>query len=375
MPTTGRLRVALVGGPMYDHLYELLDPAEVEVVVHADHPTLNRRVAEMLAAGERLDVLATHSKYAPSQAAWLRDLDDLVGPDVVTPLAERAVGLCRVDGRLLSLPRLIDVRVLWVRRDRVADVPSTWDDLLAHDVRFGFPGRESGLFGTFFELVVGAGGQLFDAEGRPTMATAEAEAAVAVLCRLADQAPDDLPNWHYDQVDDALLGGRVDAAGAWPGAWGAIRSSSVAEHLEPHPYPAGPVRWVSYAGCHSWAIPTTCGDLDGARALLTRLAGREAQALDAAGGSMCAHRAALADVVADDSVDARRLAITRRTIDEAMITYPALAAFPVIEDAGWQAINAALVGDRTPAQAVAHIQQVAERVHGSGRAEGRPPAR
>ena len=69
MPTTDRLRVALVGGPMYDHLYELLDPDEVEVVVHADHPTLNRRVAELLAAGERLDVLATHSKYAPSQAA------------------------------------------------------------------------------------------------------------------------------------------------------------------------------------------------------------------------------------------------------------------------------------------------------------------
>ncbi len=362
MPTTGRLRVALVGGPMYDHLYELLDPEEVEVVVHADHPTLNRRVAELLGSGERLDVLATHSKYAPSQAGSLRDLDDLVDPDVIAPLAERAVDLCRVEGRLLSLPRLIDVRVLWARRDRVPEVPSTWDDLLAHGVRFGFPGRESGLFGTFFELVVGAGGQLFDADGRPTMVTPEAEAAVEALCRLAAQGPDDLPGWHYDQVDEALLGGRVDAAGAWPGAWGTIRASSVAEHLEPHPYPAGPVRWVSYAGCHSWAIPTTCGDLDGARALLTRLAGREAHALDAAGGSMCAHRAALAGVAPDGPVDGRRLAITRKTIDEAMITYPALAAFPLIEDAGWQAINAALVGELTPTEAVSHIQQVAERV-------------
>ena len=363
MPPTGPLRVALVGGPMYDHLYELLDPDEVEVVVHADHPTLNRRVAELLEAGERLDVLATHSKYAPSQGGWLRDLDELVDPDVVAPLAERAVDLCRVEGRLLSLPRLIDVRVLWVRRNRVPEVPSTWEDLIAHGVRFGFPGRESGLFGTFFELVVGAGGQLFDAEGRPTMVTTEAEAAVAALCGLAAKAPDDLPGWHYDQVDGALLDGRVDAAGAWPGAWGAIRASSVTEHLEPHPYPAGPVRWVSYAGCHSWAIPTTCGDLDGARALLTRLAGRQAQALDAAGGSMCAHRAALAAVVPDDRLDARRLAVTRKTIDEAMITYPPLAAFPVIEDAGWRAINAALVGELTPIEAVSKIQLVADRVH------------
>jgi len=48
------LCIALVGGPMYDHLYSIFDEYDVEVVVHADHPTLNRKVAEMLAAGERI---------------------------------------------------------------------------------------------------------------------------------------------------------------------------------------------------------------------------------------------------------------------------------------------------------------------------------
>ena len=74
------LRVALVGGPMYDHLYRLLDGAgvDVEVVVHADHPTLNRAVADMLGRGERLDLISTHSKYAPSQQQWLQPLDGLV---------------------------------------------------------------------------------------------------------------------------------------------------------------------------------------------------------------------------------------------------------------------------------------------------------
>ena len=52
------LRVALVGGPMYDHLYTLLRDHDVEVVVHADHPTLNREVAARLAAGERFDVMS-----------------------------------------------------------------------------------------------------------------------------------------------------------------------------------------------------------------------------------------------------------------------------------------------------------------------------
>ena len=257
---------------------------------------------------------------------------------------------------------MIDVRVLWVRADRVSHVPDTWQELLDTGTVFGFPGRESGLFGTFFELVVGAGGRLFDGDGRPTMATPEAEAAVRMLGALAASAPDDLPTWHYDEVDAALLAGRVDAAGAWPGAWGAIRSSELVDVLEPHPYPAGPVRRVSYAGCHSWAIPKTCGDGDGAVQMLRRLSGAEAQALDASGGTLCADRAALAAVRPDSEADRRRLDITCRTIDEAMITYPPLARFPEIEDAGWMAINAALRGESSPTEAVARIQSVAEEV-------------
>lgn len=360
----GPLRVALVGGPMYDHLYSLFEPGEIEVVVHADHPTLNREVASRLAAGERIDVLSTHSKYAPSQAVWLRPLDGLVDAPTVAALAPRAVELCRVDGRLLSLPRLIDVRVLWARRDRMDDVPDTWQGVLDAGIALGFPGRESGLFGTFFELVVGMGGRLFDDDARATMATPEAEAAVRMVCDLAANAPADLPTWHYDEVDAALLAGRVDAAGAWPGAWGAIRSSEIADVVEPHQYPAGPLRRVSYAGCHSWAIPSTCGDIDGARELVQRLAAFEANALDASGGTLCAHTGALAAVDPDGEMDRRRLEITRRTIDEAMITYPSLARFPEIEDAGWSAINAALRGEATPVQATNEIQSVAEQVLG-----------
>src|SRR5437868_14330086 len=111
------LRLALVGGPMYDHLYTGFLPDTVEIVVHADHPTLNRRVGEMLRAGERIDVLATHSKYAPSQARWLQPLDALVDPASIGALASRAVELCRFDGALLCVPRLIDVRILWYWRD------------------------------------------------------------------------------------------------------------------------------------------------------------------------------------------------------------------------------------------------------------------
>lgn len=359
------LRVALVAGPMYDHLYEVFEPGQVEVVAHADHPTLNRRVAELLAAGERIDVLATHSKYAPSQARWLHDLGALLDPTVLDALAPAAVALCRHDGAQRCAPRLIDVRVLWTRSDRVPTPPDTWAELLASDAVFGFTGRESGAFGMFFELVVAEGGRLFDDEARPCFSSDEAEVAIRVMQRLADRAPADLPNWHYDDVDRALLDGRVDLAAAWPGGWGAIRRSPLADVLVPSAYPAGTARRVSYSGCHAWAIPTTCGDVEGATALVERLLGREAQALDAAGGSMCAHEEALAAVEPDGDVDAARLAITRATIAEAMITYPPLDRFPAIEDAAWSAIQRALRGELGPAAAVEAMQTAAERVLGT----------
>ena len=75
---------------------------------------------------------------------------------------------------------------------------------------------------------------------------------------------------------------------------------------------------------------------------------------------MCAHVGALAAVHPATDIDARRLAITRQTIDEAMITYPSLERFPEIEDAGWQAINLALRGDIDTATAVARMQRAAE---------------
>ena len=356
------IRVALVGGPMYDHLYDVFAPDEVEVVIHADHPTLNRRVAEILGGGGSLDLISTHSKYAPSQAQWLRPLDDLIAPATLEALAPRALDLCRFGAQLLCIPRLIDVRVLWARTDRIATVPDSWAALAAGSTVFGFPGRESGLFGTFFELVTGAGGSLFDTSGRPTMASPEAEEAIRLLCLLASRAPADLPDWHYDDVDRALLDGRIDAAGAWPGAWGAIRRSPLNAVLEPHLYPTGSRRRVSYAGCHAWGIPRASTNPDAALRLLGRLAGRDAQSRDASGGNIPAHLQALADVDPANDQDRRRLEITRATIAEAMITYPPHPRFPAIEDAGWAALRDALRGRTTPKSAAAAIQAHAERI-------------
>lgn len=352
-----RLRVALVGGPMYDGLYDLIRD-DVEVVVHADHPTLNRAVAEHLAAGERLDLISTHGKYAPSQARLLRPLDDLVAPSALDALAPLAVDLCRFRGALLCVPRNIDVRVLWWRTDLLEAAPTTWAQVEAAPGAFGFTGRESGLFGIFYELVAGAGGRLFDDEGAPTLTGPVAEDAVALLQRLAATAPPDLPSWHYDDVDEALLGGRVAMAAAWPGGYDRIRRSDRYNTLAPARYPGG----RSYSGCHAWAIPTTCGDLPGAVALMERLTSIEAGRAEAAAGGIPAHAAALAAHQPVDAVDAARLEVTAATIASGMLTYPPLERFDEVEDAAWGALHDAIRGERTPADAVTAMQKAAEEI-------------
>ena len=355
------LRLALVGGPMYDGLYSML-PANAEVVVHADHPTLNRSVAAALEAGERLDVISTHSKYAPSQSRWLTPLD----PALASEQAPRAVELCSFRDALLCVPRNVDVRVLWVRRDRVATSPRTWAELLASTGVFGFTGRESGAFGTFFEYVAAHGGDVFDDDLHPTLDTALGREAMAALCALARRAPSSLADWHYDEVDAALARGDLDMSATWPGGYGALRASAVYPHLEANLYLSGPAGLRSYSGCHGWAIPRTCGDERGAHELVEQLSSFDAHARDAASGTACAHVRAFAAVQPIDEIDARRLEVIRTTIADGMITYPPLAHFPAIEDAAWTSISAALRGELQPDEATARMQASAEAAGAGG---------
>jgi ABC-type glycerol-3-phosphate transport system substrate-binding protein len=160
----------------------------------------------------------------------------------------------------------------------------------------------------------------------------------------------------------------VDLAAAWPGGTRALLASPAGPDLEPHPYLSGPLGLRSYAGCHAFAIPKSCGDLEGALALLARLGSAEAHALEAESGAVCAREDVFAALDGTDERDARRLALTRRTIADGMITYPPLAEFPEIEDAGWSALQQALRGEIDVETALAAMQREAERVLGGTRA-------
>ena len=77
------LKILLVGGPMYDPLYERIGEFEesegmsVEVIAAPTHPDLNERIEEEFSSGRAsYDLISTHTKYAPSQRQWLTPLDE-----------------------------------------------------------------------------------------------------------------------------------------------------------------------------------------------------------------------------------------------------------------------------------------------------------
>ena len=63
---------------MYDPLYDAIPAFDaphryrVEIVAQLPHPELNAFVKHAFESGRPLDLISTHTKYAPSQAQWLR---------------------------------------------------------------------------------------------------------------------------------------------------------------------------------------------------------------------------------------------------------------------------------------------------------------
>jgi multiple sugar transport system substrate-binding protein len=384
------VRALLVGGPMYDPLYDRLPAFErdsnlrVEVVARLPHPELNAFVRRTFERGDPdIDLISTHTKYAPSQAAWLSPLDERLVD--VADLLPRPAELARIDGRLLQMPRNLDVRLLHYRKDLFEDAqeraafersfgrrlepPRTWSELadvasfFTRPGLFGFlfPGRDSGLFGTFYELLVGAGGELFDASLLPAFDSAAGIWAADFIAELHHRrrvTPRDLAAWHYDEISSAFRAGHAAMVCDWPGSYHLYVNAatcSVADRVGLALLPSGPSgRRAAYAGCHSFAVVRSARNPRGAGLLLSYLTSFDAQTSEARRGAIpCRARAldCIRDEAAADPSSSRRWALLAET-ERTMIIPPRFAAYPQCEDAIWQAIQEAMEGRCTAADAV-----------------------
>jgi multiple sugar transport system substrate-binding protein len=389
------MRAAIVGGAMYDRLYERCLPADVELACHLPHPELNAFAREMIdGSGARCDLLSTHTKYAPSQAQWLRPLDAWFSEDELAVFSPALLEMARIDGKLYGIPRNVDARLLHYRTDLLGgaglELPATWEDLrdaaavltdqAAGTHGYVFCGRDSGLAGTFFEMLEAAGGRLFADGCRPAFEGPEAEWVVDYLRSLlaGGIVPAAVPSMHYDEVHAAFKAGGCAMVCDWPGFYASYRdgaTSRVHDRLGLARMPAGPSgRRVVYAGVHTFAIPATARDPAASAELIRRLTGLDGQRVEAAQGTMVSRTAVVEEAVAQaaDPLDVQRWRLLDATVREDLWMPPKLAAFAELEDTLWHCLRQGVMGELSPAQslraAAGRIEQLLETstAHASG---------
>lgn len=375
------LHLALIGGPQYDGVLDLLPAFEKEtgyrlhVDVRLPHVELNERMAQDLGTENgHYDLISTHTKYCPSQAEHLRPLDELVNAEGLSDFVPRVLDLCRFANgtdqtheQLMQLPRNLDARLLFYRADLIT-APQTWDEAAAQMVEykrdgfygFAFPGRHSGLFGTFYELLGMAGGDLFDADLKPIFNSEAGEWALHFLHRLhsVDRVtpPDLVENWYYDEISDRFRRGDVLMIGEWPGFYGLYQkpeTCAIFDQFDMAVYPAGPagIR-KSYAGGHTFAIPKAARDPEGGLALAKYLTSPEVQWYEASiSGHTPVRQSVFKKMKAQSGQgaehNAKRMAALEETITHYAMIPPKFAKYPFIEDILWSGVQEAMTGTYT----------------------------
>lgn len=385
---SSELKVALISGPAYDPLYECL-PAftaatgiKVNVAFRGDHPALNHHLATL--AEVSYDLVSTHTKYAPSQLEFLAPLNELIEPAQLKDFVPLLLELARVDGSLYGLPRNIDVRLLHFRTDLIDQPPATWDDLLGLARRhnappecfgFLFPGRESGLFGTFFELAEMAGAELFPENLVPDIENEGGRWALQFLrsCYAEGLVPRELPDWHYDQVHECFRAGRAAMVGDWPGYYGLYRQreiSAVHDRLGLSPYPSGPAgKSLAYGGGHTFALTKKGAPKSDALELLFYLTATEQQIGEARQGCVPVRQSVMKQMQSEaNQANHARLAMLEKVIAGHILIPPKFARYPEVEEVLWRTVQRAFMGEMEIDQALKHMtEQISQIVIGDVR--------
>jgi multiple sugar transport system substrate-binding protein len=384
------VQAAFVSGPAYDSLYPCLaiftetTGIKVNVAFSGDHPSLNYHLANLNEVP--YDLVSTHTKYAPSQLEFLSPLDDLISEVITSDFMPLLLKLSRVGESLYGLPRNIDVRLLHYRTDLMEFPPATWDELFeaAKGVNdppelfgFVFPGCESGLFGTFYELAEMAGACLFPESLVPEIENEAGCWALELLRHFYSHGitPKEFTGWHYEKVHECFRKGHAAMVCDWPGYYSLYRDpslSTVFDRFALSPYPIGPAgKSLSYGGAHTFALTKRGAEKPGALQLLLFLTEFEQQLLEARHGCVPVRRTVMR-AMQDEADDANhhRLDMLDNVIANHILVPPKFAQYPEVEAVLWHTVQNAIIGELRPAEALRSIRGKIEQIVSSNIAGG-----
>lgn len=388
-PTT--LQVALIDGPTYVPLYRIFEEFEhfygikVKVTFRGTHPELNRHMQEVFISGQtHYDLISTHTKYAPAQGPFLQRLDDCFVPEELEDFSPALLELARIQGALKSIPRNFDARLLLYRADRFEElgitVPQTWEELGEASKRakaagytgFVYPGKESGLVGTFFELLASEGGELFDEQLQPAFTSDAGFKALHLLREWYRQGltPATLPDMHYDEVSACFQSGDSTMVTDWPGYFRLLNEplSPVYNRFDLALTPAGTNgKRAVYGGSHSFAVPAASQNLEHAIKLLKFITSVDAQRIDADHGHVPVRTSVMMhqmDAAEPGTIEAKRWAMLKETIATCIVIPPKFPEYPETEDILWKALRRCILGEISEVEALSQAAVDIDRIVG-----------
>jgi multiple sugar transport system substrate-binding protein len=389
------LRVKLIGGAQYEPLYaeisqwEEMTGATVEILSRKNHFELDREIKQDIAAGT-LDwcVGSNHTSFAPQYGNIYVDLRDHISEDVLAGFVPLVLEHSTVGGRLVQLPRHSDVSNLFYQRSLFENAdnqaafmdeygyelapPETWQQVSDQAMFFANPpdffgtqfvGKDEAITGRFYEMLVAEGGQLFSDDWEPTFNSEAGVRALEWFVNLyeAGAVPVGVPNYLWDDTGLGFASGTVALNLDW-GGWSAFfndpENSQVAGDvgLVRAPMGSSGLR-TGWSGSHSFSITETCDNHEAAASFVRFLTDHDRQMVEARNGILPTRTAVWDDVLAEFEADGNDFMVEvfstfRQSMSEDAFTPPLIPEWIEVSNVLWPELQAAMVGDKTPQEAL-----------------------
>ena len=388
------LRVKLIGGTQYEKLYtripewEAMTGAKVEIVSSKNHFDLDREIKQDIASGAINWCLGSnHTSFAPQYGDLYIDLKEFIPQAELDKYVPGTLASAMVDGRLVQLPRVTDVSNLYYRKSLYEDPanqarykeqfgtdlapPETFDEFKQQAIFFAdppniygtaFAGKDEGLTGRFMELLRANGGDVFDENWKPIFNSEAGVAAVQWFKDLYDAkaVPAGTVNYTWDDIGQAMAAGQLAIDLDWPGFAGFFADPAASKISGELGFATAPVgssgKRGGWSGSHSFSVTQQCDNKEAAVSLAVFLTNDESEMMEAQAGNLPTRTKTFEDVKKwfaenDKPHMTEMFNAWEQSLAEAR-TPPLVAQWIEVSNVIWPAVQAAIVGEKTPQEAL-----------------------
>lgn len=371
MDLTGvTIRMATIGNAPYELAYTFIPMFEeatgatVEIVFKGDGFQIDKKLTQDYATGAvDYDVAWDHTSFYSAYVPYLEPLNAYFSEEELAQFSPAIINASTIDGNLYVIPRHADISVVHYRTDLYEDpanmaafkerfgydlaAPTTWRELGDQATFFANPGenfwgtqwagKEEGLSGRFYELLVANGGNLFDADLKPIFNNEVGVATAQWLHDLyqAGTLPPDMTNYLWPEVAANFCNGQMAVYTEWYG-W-----DSYFQDPASCPNVAGKFGLVrapvgdggihsGWAGAHGYSIPASSQNKQAAAQLIKFLTSEFVLTEESRQGALPVRNDVWARIQGDAEsaerqLDRDRLVLAQTQLNEDFFTPPLIA--------------------------------------------------